>query len=132
MEQELKELFSEAKAAMKKAYAPYSRFTVGAAILTAEGNIFKGCNVENASLGLTSCAERNAIFSAVQQEGKEMKLKAVAIACDNQSGVSPCGACRQVIKEFSDKETVVIYYFNGNFQTKKIAELLPDSFAFES
>ena len=126
--EEFQNLYHTAQEAMQYAYAPYSKFSVGAAILTVEGNIYKGCNVENASFGLTSCAERNAIFSAIQDEGKNMKLKAVAIACKSESGAPPCGACRQVIREFANEDTMIVYYHKGSFQTKKISELLPDSF----
>ena len=88
-------LIQEAIEARKQAYTPYSQFKVGAAVLTADGNVFRGCNIENASYGLTNCAERTAIFKAIS-EG-EPKVKAIAIVADTEGPVSPCGACRQVI-----------------------------------
>src|SRR5579862_1699620 len=90
-------LLRAARQAMKNAYAPFSNFRVGAAILTSGGEIFVGCNVENSSYGMTNCAERTAIFSAVAKSGPELEIVAVAVA--NAQGVpcSPCGACRQVI-----------------------------------
>src|ERR1700722_20532917 len=90
-------LLRKARAAMKSAYAPYSNFQVGAAVLLQDGRVFTGCNVENASYGLTICAERNAIFSAVAASAKKPAIVAVAVV--NRLGVpcSPCGACRQVI-----------------------------------
>ena len=105
--QESRKLLRAAKAAMRRAYAPYSKFRVGAAVLTERGGIFAGCNVENASYGLTNCAERTAIFSAVASEGKSMRVRAVAVT--NAAGVacSPCGACRQVIFEFGPQAIVI-------------------------
>jgi len=109
------ELMKEAAAASKKAYAPYSKFRVGAAVLADDGKIYTGVNVENRSYGLTSCAERNAIFYAISQGMK--KIKAVAIYSPNSEKIlSPCGACRQVITEFSTPATVVISS-DKNFNT---------------
>ena len=84
-------LMEQAEAAYHKAYAPYSNFRVGAAILTKDGHIYTGCNVENISFGLTSCAERNAIFSAISQRGK-IEIEAIAVAVESEEGASPCGA----------------------------------------
>ncbi len=89
-----------AEAAAANAYAPYSKFRVGAALLLESGETISGCNVENASFGLTSCAERNAIFSAVSQHGPGIKVRAVAVANLNNAASMPCGACRQVLAEF--------------------------------
>src|SRR3979409_384371 len=102
-------LLRSAREAMKNAYAPYSKFRVGAAILVASGEVFVGCNVENASYGLTNCAERSAIFTAVQQnkDGK-LSIRAVAVVNGKELPCSPCGACRQVIAEFG-QQTVVIF-----------------------
>src|SRR5712671_3663839 len=96
-------LLRSAKKAMKNAHAPYSKFRVGAAILTSSGKIFAGCNVENASYGMTICAERNAIFAAVaaQPAGEKLAIEAVAVATRPASAAAPCGACRQVIAEFA-------------------------------
>ncbi|PYX95259.1 MAG: cytidine deaminase [Acidobacteria bacterium] len=120
-------LLQAARAAMKNAYAPYSRFKVGAALLTNKGETFFGCNVENASYGMTNCAERTAIFAAVAKSGPKMMIRAVAVVNDQGVPCSPCGACRQVIYEFGPEATVF-------FQSKKgwtgahITELLPEGF----
>ena len=120
-------LIQEAIEARKQAYTPYSQFKVGAAVLTADGNVFRGCNIENASYGLTNCAERTAIFKAIS-EG-EPKVKAIAIVADTEGPVSPCGACRQVIAEFSDDHTkVYLSNLKGDLQETSIAELLPGFF----
>ncbi|MFY9676432.1 MAG: cytidine deaminase [Terriglobales bacterium] len=116
-----------ARAAMKNAYAPFSKFKVGAAILTSRGEIFAGCNVENSSYGLTNCAERTAIFSAVAASGPGLEILAVAVT--NAQGVpcSPCGACRQVIYEFGP-EAVVFYQGAESDTSSLITELLPEGF----
>ena len=120
-------LIQEAIEARKQAYTPYSQFKVGAAVLTADGNVFRGCNIENASYGLTNCAERTAIFKAIS-EG-EPKVKAIAIVADTDGPVSPCGACRQVIAEFSDDHTkVYLSNLKGDLLETSIAELLPGFF----
>ncbi len=115
---------------MQQAYAPYSNFLVGAALLTERGNIFTGCNVENASYGLTICAERNAIFAAVAGEGPTLRLRAIAVT--NKAGVacSPCGACRQVIFEFGP-DAVVFYRGPSDMQSSTAGELLPAGFRLE-
>jgi cytidine deaminase len=112
---------------MKNAYAPFSSFKVGAAILTARGDIFSGCNVENSSYGMTNCAERTAIFSAVASKGPGLEI--VAVAVTNAQGVpcSPCGACRQVIYEFGP-EAVVFYQGADGDTSRLITELLPEGF----
>jgi cytidine deaminase len=120
-------LLHAARKAMKNAYAPYSKFRVGAAILTSKGQVFTGCNVENASYGMTNCAERTAIFSAVADKGPNLQIVAVAVA--NAQGVpcSPCGACRQVIYEFGPDATI---FYDGKKGPKQshITELLPEGF----
>jgi cytidine deaminase len=126
-------LLAGAREALNHAYAPYSKFHVGAAILTSGGAVFTGCNVENASYGLTICAERNAIFAAVaaQPPGEKLAIDAVAIATRPASVAAPCGACRQVIAEFAGKVGVKVFY-QGDSGTKEstIAQLLPDTFSF--
>jgi homotetrameric cytidine deaminase len=123
------ELLVRARAAAAHAYAPYSKFRVGAALRTATGAIFAGCNVENASYGLTNCAERTAIFSAVAAEGPHMRLIAIAIYVDSPQTFPPCGACRQVIAEFAAPEAVVLYQSSGIDAVRTtIARLLPHSF----
>src|ERR1700746_2515308 len=95
-----KKLERAATRVMKNAHAPYSKFRVGAAVLTKNGKIFSGCNVENASYGMTNCAERTAIFTAVAELGPKFEIKAIAVVNDKGVPCSPCGACRQVIYEF--------------------------------
>src|SRR5271169_5350356 len=98
-EKDKTDLIAAARQAASHAYCPYSRFHVGAAILTGRGGIFAGCNVENASYGLTICAERNAIFQAVARQGAT-KIRAVLVYTPTKKPTAPCGACRQVINEF--------------------------------
>ncbi len=104
----LKELFEKAEKAVENAYVPYSHFRVGAALLTADGEIFTGVNVENRSFGATNCAERTAVFSAVAAGKKEFTALAVC-APDAGYPVPPCGICRQVISEFMEKDSPVIF-----------------------
>jgi cytidine deaminase len=120
-------LLRSARKAMKNAYAPFSSFKVGAAIVTAKGDVFVGCNVENSSYGMTNCAERTAIFSAVADKGP--KLEIVAVAVTNAQGVpcSPCGACRQVIYEFGP-DAVIFYQGKKGWTESHITELLPEGF----
>jgi len=124
-----------AEAAMKNAYCSYSKFSVGAAVLAADGEIFAGCNVENASYGLTMCAERNAIFQAVAKGAlsKERKLKAVVVVTPNKKLTPPCGACRQVIYEFCEEADADIFIFGGNNACSfKLSTLLPEAFGPEN
>ena len=123
-------LLSSAMHAAKHAYAPYSRFTVGAAVLLEDGRVFLGCNVENVSYGLTNCAERTAIFAAVAASTGKPHLRAVAVVNGSGKECSPCGACRQVMAEFSTADTVVIYKFAGGTKRTTMRELLPDGFEF--
>ncbi|MDY6915033.1 MAG: cytidine deaminase [Candidatus Cloacimonadota bacterium] len=118
-------LLQEAKKSADNAYAPYSGFKVGAAILTQSGKIYSGCNVENASYGLTNCAERTAIFKAVS-EG-ERKFKHLLIYVDSDKLFTPCGACRQVINEFTHDIPITVVS-NKQSKTFSIKELLPHSF----
>ncbi|MDO3410240.1 cytidine deaminase [Saccharibacillus sp. CPCC 101409] len=108
------------------AYVPYSHFEVGAALL-ADGKIYSGCNIENASFGLTNCAERTAIFKAVSEGGR--RIEAIAVVADTDGPVSPCGACRQVIAEFADKDTLIyLTNLNGNTEEWTLDRLLPGYF----
>jgi len=129
-EEQQRTLIKAAKKAMKNAHAPYSNFRVGAAILLTNGKIFSGCNVENASYGMTNCAERTAIFSAVAECGPKIEIQAVAVV--NEQGVpcSPCGACRQVIYEFGPEAAI---FFQGAAGPKRaqITELLPEGFRLQ-
>jgi cytidine deaminase len=121
-------LFGLARRAMKHAYAPYSDFRVGAAIMLGDGRTFTGCNVENSSYGLTICAERNAVFAAVAASAKKPEILAVAVV--NHRGVpcSPCGACRQVLAEFGPRATVWYLGAKGVAQ-RTMQELLVDGFS---
>lgn len=125
---QLRKLKSAAKAAAGRAYAPYSRFTVGAAILTSSGNIYSGCNVENASYGLTNCAERTAIFSAVAAGERRLKLSCVVVYTPTKSATAPCGACRQVIYEFGPKARVISICDGRQEVDVSINTLLPGAF----
>lgn len=120
-------LLASATAAAAKAYAPYSRFQVGCALLTAQGNLFTGCNVENASYGLTICAERSTIFHAVAEEGPGMKIAELAVIALGHE-FPPCGACRQVIAEFAWPDTPIWFLRDGKPVAMTMAELLPASF----
>jgi len=122
-----KKLVAAATKAMKNAHAPYSKFRVGSAILLTDGKMFSGCNVENASYGLTNCAERTAIFSAVAQLGPKIEIRAVAVTNDQRVPCSPCGACRQVIYEFGPDATIFFQGASGPKQAH-ITELLPQGF----
>src|SRR6266852_9467640 len=121
------EMLSAARDAFKNAHAPYSNFKVGATVLTDRGTLYHGCNVENASYGLTICAERNAIFAAVAAEGSGMRIKAVAVATELDGPCAPCGACRQVIFEFGPDAVVL---FRGQLGTEQmpIKKMLPAGF----
>jgi cytidine deaminase len=121
------QLLRAARAAMQDAYAPYSHFKVGAALLTAKDEMFTGCNVENASYGLTNCAERTSIFSAVTKSGPELVINAIAVVNDQGVPCSPCGACRQVIYEFG-AEAIVIFQSANGWKETPITELLPEGF----
>lgn len=117
----------QAKRAREYAYVPYSKFPVGAALVTDSDEVVLGCNIENASFGLTNCAERTAIFKAVS-EGKTNFKKLVVVA-DTDGPVSPCGACRQVISEFCDKDMpVVLTNLKGDTVTVTVETLLPGAF----
>lgn len=122
---ENKELMQKAKDAAQNAYAPYSKFKLGAALLTKSGQVFTGVNVENSSYGLTNCAERTAIFKAVS-EG-ETKFEKLAIYVNSDKLFTPCGACRQVISEFSN-DLKIIVFSNQEVLETNIDELLPMSF----
>jgi cytidine deaminase len=126
--QERESILAAARAALKRAHAPYSNFHVGAAVLTDQGEIFSGCNVENASYGLTNCAERSAIFTAVQgTKAAKLSIRAVAVVNSNSVPCSPCGACRQVIAEFG-REAIVIFQGQKDHVVMSIQDLLPESF----
>lgn len=121
------QLIEEAKLARDKAYAPYSKFKVGAALYTKTNNIYHGCNIENGSFSLTCCAERTAIFKAIS-EG-ETEFLALAVVADTGEEVSPCGACRQVMSEFfNDDVEIYLANLSGKVKKTKISQLLPFQF----
>lgn len=123
-------LKSLAREGAAKAYAPYSNFRVGAALRTRSGETFIGCNIENASYGLTVCAERNAIAGAVIAGFGPGDIEEMAVFVDQADIASPCGACRQVISEFLSKhQTLTAYNGQGDSKTWTVAELLPDGFS---
>ncbi len=117
-------LVALAAEARKHSHAPYSNFAVGAAILASSGRIYTGCNVENASYGLTVCAERVAVFKAVSEGEREFE----AIAVVTENGATPCGACRQVLMEFGDDIQVIVADAAGRQRTFALTELLPEGF----
>lgn len=122
------ELAACARKAMDTAYAPYSKFRVGAALLTASGKVYTGCNVEIASFGATNCAERTAIFKAVSEEGS-IKIDKIAIASDDEDYIYPCGICRQVMAEFADDEMELICTKkNGEYKKIRFGDILPNAF----
>ena len=127
----IKQLADAAIAARLKAYAPYSRYKVGAAVLGEDGKIYTGCNIENASFGLTNCAERTAIFKMVSEGCMKIKALAVAGASEEPSESGPCGACRQVISEFCEdvNETPIISVGqNGSYRMATVIDLYPRPF----
>lgn len=125
-ELETQKLMDCAIKARENAYSPYSHFAVGAALLCEDGTLFEGCNIENASYGLTNCAERTAIFKAVS-EG-HVTFKALAVVADTEGPCAPCGACRQVVAEFKIP-IIIMGNLMGNVKIVTIEELLPFSFS---
>lgn len=120
------ELIEKAKEAMIYAYAPYSKFKVGAVVMTDDGSLFNGCNAENVSLGLSMCAERIAIYKAVSAGYRNFQI--LAVVCDTREPCTPCGACRQVMVEFSPEMDVVMANLHQEIRVKKAKDLLPDAF----
>ena len=121
------ELVAQALAARERAYAPYSNYKVGAALLGKSGRIYTGCNVENAVYPLVTCAERAVVVKAVSEGEREF----VAIAVATENGGAPCGSCRQVLREFGEDIVVLIADAEGNTRETGVADLLPDSFSRE-
>lgn len=124
------DLFTAARRARGRAHAPYSKFRVGAAVLDDRGRIHAGCNVENASYGLSVCAERNAIASAIQAGAK--RIDTIAIVTDARPLAAPCGACRQVLAEFGDDELAILLAGTrgSSFEAFTLRDLLPRTFRF--
>ncbi|MBD3107578.1 cytidine deaminase [Bacillus sp. AGMB 02131] len=127
---EAKQLMEEAKKARENAYVPYSKFKVGAALLTKDGKVYHGCNIENAAYSMCNCAERTALFSAYAV--KDTDFAALAVVADTDRPCSPCGACRQVIAELCPKE-MIVYLTNlkGDVQEITVEQLLPGAFSPE-
>ena len=122
----LRELETEAKSAAVHSYSPYSKFRVGAAVLTGDGRVFSGANVENASYGLSNCAERTAIFKAVADGADSIRV--VVVYTPTSQPTTPCGACRQVIREFGEKALCVCICDSDERLELKLEDLLPHSF----
>ncbi|HLP57676.1 MAG TPA: cytidine deaminase [Candidatus Deferrimicrobium sp.] len=123
----IEKLLKAARQVKEKAYAPYSHFHVGAALLTPGGNIYTGCNVENTSYGLTICAERNAIFQMVA--AGENRISEILVIGDSEDFLPPCGACRQVIAEFADKDTIIyMCNKNGEYREATVNDIIPYTF----
>jgi cytidine deaminase len=125
-------LMDAAREAAAHAYAPYSQFRVGAALLFDDGSVVTGCNVENVSYGLTSCAERNALFRAVSERGAGRRVVAVAVTNLNGKASPPCGACRQVLSEFAVADALVHFSGTDSVETRPLRELLPFQFHLDS
>ncbi|SER12230.1 cytidine deaminase [Gracilibacillus ureilyticus] len=124
---EKQELINLAKKAREKAYTPYSKFRVGAALLMKSGKVYSGCNIENAAYPVTVCAERTAIFKAISDG--EYDFEEMAVVADTERPVPPCGSCRQVLSEFFPKDSLIhTSNLNGNVNTVTMEELLPFSF----
>ena len=126
IKQDVQQLIECAIEARQQSYSPYSNFAVGAALLCEDGTIYKGCNIENASYGLTNCAERTAIFKAISEGHR--KFKALAVVADTEWPCAPCGACRQVVAEFKIP-LIIMGNLMGNIKIVTIEELLPFSFS---
>jgi cytidine deaminase len=130
---DVEELVREAREARDRAYAPYSGFRVGAALLVRSGRVFRGCNVENGSYGLTICAERVALFLAIAEGCSRGDFTHLAVIGDTEEPLAPCGACRQVMLELGGPELIVIQAnLRGAVTRHKMAELLPGAFALDS
>lgn len=124
------ELITEALKARDMAYAPYSKFQVGAALLTKDGKVYRGCNIENAAYSMCNCAERTALFKAVSEGETEFQM--LTVAADTPGPVSPCGACRQVISELCTKDVIVVLTnLQGQIKEMTVEELLPGAFSSE-
>lgn len=125
----MKKLISKAKAARKRAYAPYSRFKVGAALETKSGKIYTGCNVENASYAVTCCAERVALVKAVSDGAKSFRR--IAIVADTKDPCPPCGICRQALYEFSPAMEIIMANTKGKTEIINLSDLMPCAFHSE-
>jgi cytidine deaminase len=122
------QMIAAARQVATNAYCPYSRFRVGAAVLTEQGEVFSGCNVENASYGLTICAERNAIFHAVARTAVPLVIRAVVVFTPTSEPTAPCGACRQVINEFGPDAEILSVCDGPAVISNRLEKLLPEAF----
>ena len=127
---EITKLLDEAIKARVNSHSPYSKFKVGAALQTKAGKIYRGCNIENASFGLTICAERTAIFKAIS-EG-ESHFKAIAVVADVEGVITPCGACRQIIYEFCPDVNVIVGNIKGKYKVLSVTDIYPHPFNDEA
>lgn len=124
------QLIDEAKRARERAYAPYSKFGVGAALLTTDGKVYHGCNIENAAYSMCNCAERTALFKAYSEGDKQFQM--LAVVADTDRPCSPCGACRQVISELCSKDMkVILSNLKGDILEITVEDLLPGAFSPE-
>ena len=132
MNQQDEQLLKEAQRAYANAYAPYSKFQVGAAVLLKSGEIILGANVENASYGLTNCAERSALFTAYSKGYRREDIEAIAITANCERPISPCGACRQVMSELMPREArIILSNITGDVKEVSLQDLLPYTFTSE-
>lgn len=131
MKEEYKDLIERAFSAMAHAYAPYSKYHVGACIKTKDGNFIPGVNIENASYGLTNCAERSAVFAAYSLGYRKEDIEMIAIVSDGEKLAAPCGACRQVLVELLEEDAPIILSNHKEEKVTNIKELLPMSFTSE-
>ena len=131
MNEQYQEILDVAFDAMKHAYAPYSRYHVGACVKTKDGKLIPGVNIENASFGLTNCAERSAVFAAYSLGYRKEDIEAIAMVSDGEKLAAPCGACRQVLVELLQQNTPIILSNGRESKLTNIAELLPMSFTSE-
>ena len=132
MQADIDALIRAAREARESAYAPYSRFRVGAALLTKDARVFTGCNVENASYGLSNCAERTALFSAIAAGYRPGDFTHLVVIADTDGPIAPCGACRQVMVELGGAQLIVVQAnLHGAIAKATAAMLLPDAFAMD-
>jgi cytidine deaminase len=123
----IRRLIDAAQDVRERAYAPYSKFRVGAAVLANDDSVYTGCNVENASYGVTMCAERSALFAAVAGLGESLQVRAVVVVGPNGQAAPPCGACRQVLAELA-RDAIVLFSATEGFERRTVPELIPDAF----
>jgi cytidine deaminase len=128
MKQELRQLLRAAEKAARQSYAPYSHFHVGAALKLSNGEVVTGTNVENVSYGLTICAERSALVQAVSRFGPKIRVKAIAVANLNKAASPPCGACRQMLAEFTDANAPVVFPAKDGVRVMAFKDVMPLAF----